>query len=190
MKIRPCISGIAISFDRAKDFSPNFTESHSLPEQIDSIALGFPAPLQNWQTDFLFNYDIFPKSIMRFEAEWIAENRPMRVGDIILQRAILPPIGFGICIEFAVRICSLIGEDSRLGFAYETLTGHAEKGVSEFYFESKDSELYFTIRTLSEPGHWLSRVARNFTLPYQSWCTNRALKHVRSRFRHKNPHKR
>jgi len=31
----------------------------------------------------------------------------MRVGDIIVQRAVLPPIGFGICAEFAVRISAL-----------------------------------------------------------------------------------
>ena len=53
----------------------------------------------------------------------------MRIGDIIVQRAVLPPIGFGICAEFAVRISALIGEPSKLGFAYETLAAHLERGV-------------------------------------------------------------
>ena len=60
----------------------------------------------------------------------------MRIGDIIVQRAVMPPIGFGICAEFAVRIWALIGEPSKLGFAYETLAGHLERGVSEFYLRS------------------------------------------------------
>jgi len=55
---------------------------------------------------------------MRAEAQWIRESRAIRVGDIIVQRAVLPPIGFGLCAEFAVRISSLISEQSKLGFAY------------------------------------------------------------------------
>ena len=67
----------------------------------------------------------------------------MRIRDIIVQRAVLPPIGFGICSEFAVRIAALIGEPSKLGFAYETLAGHLEHGVSEFYFEERAGEILF-----------------------------------------------
>jgi uncharacterized protein (UPF0548 family) len=78
---------------------------------------------------------------MRAEAQWIRERRTMRIGDIIVQRAVLPPIGFGICAEFAVRISALISEPSKLGFAYETLAGHLERGVSEFYFEERAGEI-------------------------------------------------
>jgi uncharacterized protein (UPF0548 family) len=182
VKFRPCIAGSAITFHEAKAFSPNFSDAKALPERTSSIDLGVPGPIRNWQTDFLFDYDIFPSHIMRFEAEWKTAGRKMQVGDIILQRAVVPPIGFGICMEFAVRICSVIQEEKRLGFAYETLRGHAERGVSEFYFEDRGT-LAFTIHTFSEPGHWTSRLAKNFaTLPYQAWCTRRALKHVREKF--------
>jgi hypothetical protein len=54
----------------------------------------------------------------------------MRVGDIIVQRAVLPPVGFGLCAEFAVRVSALISEPSKLGFAYETLSGHLERGFA------------------------------------------------------------
>ncbi len=107
----------------------------------------------------------------------------MRVGDIIVQRAVLPPIGFGLCVEFAVRISALISEPSKLGFAYDTLTGHLERGVSEFYFERRSDELFFVIHTHSEPAHWLSRLGGGvFSLPYQRWCTQQALKHAKRRF--------
>ena len=75
----------------------------------------------------------------------------MRIGDIIVQRAVLPPIGFGICAEFAVRISAIIGKPSKLGFAYETLAGHLERGVSEFYFEERAGEILFVVHTHPEP---------------------------------------
>ena len=111
----------------------------------------------------------------------------MRIRDIIVQRAVLPPIGFGICAEFAVRISALIGEPSKLGFAYETLAGHLERGVSQFYFEERAGEILFVVHTHSEPAHWLSRLGSGvFSLRYQRWCTQQALKHVKQRFHRDN----
>jgi uncharacterized protein (UPF0548 family) len=107
----------------------------------------------------------------------------MRIGDIIIQRAVLPPIGFGLCAEFAVRISMLINDPTKLGFAYETLTGHLERGVSEFYFEERAGGLFFVIHTHSEPAHWVSRLGRPVSLAYQQWCTREALKHVKRRFK-------
>jgi uncharacterized protein (UPF0548 family) len=187
MKLRPCIIGAATTIEEAKEFVPNFIDAGSLPERTTSIDLEVASPIGNWDTNFLFDYDIFPSSIMRFEAEWKTKKREMRVGDVILQRAVVPPIGFGICMEFAVRICWIIEEPNRRGFAYETLSGHAERGVSEFFFEDNGHHVVFTIHTHSEPGHWTSRIAKRLvTLPYQAWCTRRALKHVRERFHQQN----
>jgi uncharacterized protein (UPF0548 family) len=93
----------------------------------------------------------------------------MRTGDIIVQRAVLPPIGFGLCAEFAVRISAFISETSKLGFAYETLAGHLERGILEFYFEERTGEVFFVIHTYSEPAHWLSQLGRVFSLLYQRW---------------------
>lgn len=158
-----------------------------LPENISEIALGYAGPISSYRTDFLFAYDIFPRFLMRAEPQWIRERREIRVGDIIVQRAVLPPIGFGLCAEFAVRISALISEPSKLGFAYETLAGHLERGVSEFYFEERAGALFFVIHTHSEPAHWLSRLARPFSLGYQKWCTRQARKHVKKRFESCNP---
>jgi uncharacterized protein (UPF0548 family) len=167
--------------------SKNFIDERSLPERSTSIALGVPGPIGSWNTGFIFDYAIFPARIMRFEAEWVSGGRKMAVGDVILQRAVVPPLGFGFCLEFAVRISALISEPNRFGFAYETLSGHAEKGVSEFYFEEKAGALFFTIHTFSSPGHWTSRiVSRMVTIPYQAWCTRRALQFVKRRFNSEN----
>ncbi len=111
----------------------------------------------------------------------------MSVGDVIVQRPVFPPIGVGLCLQFAVRVTQMFNEPGRVGFAYETLTGHAESGISEFYFEDRAGELFFTIHTFSQPAHWTSRLVRYvFSEPYQAWCTRRALAFVQSEFRKAN----
>ncbi|PYK39913.1 MAG: hypothetical protein DME49_02315 [Verrucomicrobia bacterium] len=78
-------------------------------------------------------------------------------------------------------------EPAKVGFAYETLSGHLERGVSEFYFEEREGEIFFVIHTYSEPAHWLSRLGGGiFSLPYQRWCTRQALRHVKQRFHRDN----
>jgi hypothetical protein len=187
MKLRLCSARPAITFQEAKDLAPNFSDARSLPERNSLIDLGVDGPLQKWGTDFVFDYDIFPSYIMRFEAEWIVARRRMQVGDIIVQRAVVPPIGFGFCMEFAVRISSVFEDGTRIGFAYETLAGHVERGISEFYFEERGESIAFVIHTFSEPAHWTARMAKPIlTLPYQAWCTRRALKRVREKFLSKN----
>lgn len=187
MKIRPCSFGAGLTFAQARTLTRNFTDAHAFPEHTTSVPLNVAGPVRHWRTDFLFDYDVFPKHILRFDAEWLSAGRTMAVGDVIVQRTLMPPVGFGLCIEFAVRICALWDEEERRGFAYETLAGHVESGVSEFCFEEKAGEVVFTIRTRSRPSHWTARLAGPvFTLPYQAWCTRRAVAHVRDRFRTDN----
>src|SRR5262249_38087126 len=166
----------------------NFSSAAALPEKTTEIALGCSGPISSYRTEFLFAYDIFPRFLMRAEPQWIRESRAMRVGDIIVQRAVLPPVGFGLCAEFAVRISALFSEPNRLGFAYDTLAGHLERGVSEFYFAERVGEVFFVIHTHSEPAHWFSQLGGGiFSVLYQRWCTRQALKHVQRRFRCSNP---
>jgi uncharacterized protein (UPF0548 family) len=165
----------------------NFGCAEDLPERISSIALGVRAPVAQWRTEFLFDYRVFPPWLMRFKSEWSDSRRPMAVGDVIVQRPIFPPIGGGICLQFAVRVIRRFTETDKIGFAYETLEGHAESGVSEFFIEERDGALFFTIHTFSQPAHWSSRLVRYiFSEPYQAWCTDRALAFVRAEFRRQN----
>jgi hypothetical protein len=187
MKLLPCALGPSLTVEKAGTLSSNFSSVATLPEKTSDIALGYSCPISSYVTDFLFAYDIFPRFLMRADPQWVRESRAMRVGDIIVQRAVLPPIGFGLCAEFAVRISAIVSEPSKLGFAYETLAGHLERGVSEFYFEERAGALFFVIHTYSEPAHWLSRLGRPFSLTYQKWCTQQALKHVKKRFATCNP---
>lgn len=172
-----------MTFAQARMLPPNFRDAQAFPEKVATIVLDPPVRLQESRADFLFAYRIFPLRIIAFEAEWMNAGRGMAVGDIILQRAALPPFFAGFRVEFAVRICAIINETSRRGFAYETLVGHAERGVSHFLLEEQAGSLRFTIRTHSAPAHWTSRLAGWwFTRPYQAWCTRQALAHVAAEF--------
>jgi uncharacterized protein (UPF0548 family) len=187
MKLIPCALGPSLTVNQAATLSSNFSTVTALPERTSDIGLGYTGPIHSYSTDFLFAYDIFPRSIMRAEPQWTRERRQMRVGDIIVQRVVLPPIGFGLCAEFAVRVSALIDEPTKLGFAYETLLGHVERGLSEFYFEERAGALFFVIHTFSEPAHWTARLAGPLSLLYQNWCTRQALAHVKRRFASSNP---
>jgi hypothetical protein len=188
MKLLPCALGPSLTIEEASNLSANFSSPLVLPEKTTAVALNSSGPIDRYRTEFLFAYDIFPKWLMRAKTQWRHEDRAMQIGDIIVQRAILPPIGFGLCAEFAVRISAIFSEPTKVGFAYETLDGHLERGVSEFYFEERSDDIFFVIQTHSEPAHWLSRFGGGvLSLLYQQWCTRRALRHVKRCFRRDNP---
>jgi len=131
----------------------------------------------------LFEYDIFPRNIMAFAAEWQEQGRPMREGDVIVQQAFLPPFPLSVKCVFAVRVLKIFREPTKVGFSYGTLKGHPEMGLSEFYFAVRDGVTRAAIHTHSHPGTLLTRsVAPIFTLPYQQYCTNRGLQRMRETF--------
>ncbi|MGV3541198.1 MAG: DUF1990 family protein [Rufibacter sp.] len=148
-----------------------------LVEKATAILLPkFPHHLQ-----FLFNYQIFPGNIMSALGQWQIEERSMRAGDTIVQQVYLPPIkSFSQKIIFGVRIAEVIEEPHRKGFSYETLEGHVEKGVSTFTMEEVDQKPIFKIHTFSSPGSFLSRIVGPiFSVPYQRYCTKKALENVK-----------
>ncbi len=154
-----------------------------LTEKETGMPVALAKPLSAIDTRFLFNYQIFPPHIMSSYSQWQAENRKMQVGDTIVQQVYLPPYrNLSQKIIFGVRISELIITPERIGFSYETLQGHAEKGISTFMLEqTKDGQIILKIHSFSQPGNWLTRlVAPVFSVPYQTYCTRQALKHVKN----------
>jgi Domain of unknown function (DUF1990) len=132
---------------------------------------------------FLFDYDIFPKPILRAYTEWQHHSREMQVGDVIVQQVSLPPCTMSLKCIFAVRILDIFRSVSKVGFSYGTLQGHAEKGLSTFFFALHGVKISATIHTFSLPDTLVGNLAAPvFTLPYQRYCTNQALAHMRARF--------
>lgn len=152
-----------------------------LPQKVMAIDINTPKTLSEIDLGFLFNYRIFPERIMHYKAQWEDEGRQMQVGDTIVQQAYLPPFrGFSQKLVFAVRISEIINEPDRRGFSYETIVGHAEKGISTFTLEQQAGKLIFKIQTCSATGNILSAlVAPILSIPYQAYCTRQALEYVK-----------
>jgi hypothetical protein len=152
-----------------------------LKEKITEISLNTSLSLHELNLGFFFDYQLFPSNILCFKTQWHLENRSMKVGDTIAQQAFLPPTRFGsLKLIFGVRINAIIDEPTRKGFSYETLEGHVEKGISTFTIEETNAGLVFKIHTYSVPGNWLSRLAAPFfSIPYQRFCTKKALENVK-----------
>jgi hypothetical protein len=177
--------------DQAKEFQrlltdligkPTMTfEKGKLTEKVSTINISNDKNLKLTNLDFLFDYKIFPSNIMTFKTQWGQEKRKIKIGDTILQQATIPPTKFlSQKIIFGVRINKIIDEDGRKGFSYETIEGHVERGESTFTVEQNGKGLIFKIKTFSEPGNLLTRlVGPIFTIPYQAYCTRKALENVK-----------
>ena len=156
-------------------------EKSDLKEKITMVEIDRDFTKINF--DFFFNYEIFPKTILDSFCQWNQEGRKMKIGDTIVQQTYLPPNRtFSQKMIFAVRIKEIIDEPEKKGFSYETLNGHVEKGISIFTIEKNKEKTIFKIHTFSKPGNLLTRlVGPIFSLPYQSYCTKKAMNNVRSR---------
>jgi len=153
-----------------------------LKEKKTTIGIDTSKNLTDLNTDFFFDYKIFPDNIMTFLTQWNYEKRKMQIGDTIVQQAFIPPFRqFSQKIIFGVRINDIINEPIRVGFSYETITGHVEMGKSIFTIEKTDSgNTIFKIHTFSKPGNKLTQlVGPIFSVPYQTFCTRQALKNVK-----------
>src|SRR3989338_7972567 len=129
-----------------------------LKEKTTSIQLETKQPFNELNLNFLFNYHIFPENILRFKTEWQSADRSMKTGDTIVQQIYLPPTHFGsLKLIFGVRI----------------------KAISTFIIEETAEGLFFKIHTYSVPGNFLSRLTAFFSIPYQRFCTRKALENVK-----------
>lgn len=156
-------------------------ERTALIEKINFIEISGASPLNQLNLQFFFDYRIFPENILSGYPQWRDEQRSIQAGDTILQQVYLPPIpGFSQKVLFGVRIKEVIREENRIGFSYETLKGHVECGISYFTIEEMDGKVFFKIQTFSKPGNFFTRMLGPvFSIPYQTFCTKKALKYVK-----------
>ncbi len=156
-------------------------EKSLLIEKVSSIEIHNCSSLKELDLSFFFAYRIFPENILSAYTQWQDEQRKMQSGDTILQQVYLPPIPkFSQKALFGVRIKEVIWEEKRCGFSYETLNGHVECGISYFLLEESDGKVIFKIQTFSKPGNFFTRLLGPvFSIPYQTYCTQKALKNVK-----------
>lgn len=159
-----------------------------LVEKNSFVEIGGISKLSELDTTDFFDYCIFPEHILNAYTQWGDEKRKMQAGDTIVQQVFLPPFPvFSQKAIFGVRIKEVISESKQIGFSYETLEGHVEKGISYFLLEETNRGVIFRIRTFSKPGNFLTRLLGPiFSIPYQTYCTRKALQHVKLNLLSKN----
>lgn len=71
---------------------------------------------------------------------------------------------FGVWFLNAARIVYVIDEPRRFGFAYGTLTDHAECGEERFLVEQlADDTVWYDLHAFSRPRYWAARLAYPLT---------------------------
>jgi uncharacterized protein (UPF0548 family) len=175
-------SNLEKHLDSLKEKAVITYDPNRLIEKTTIIDIVTQKKITELSTNFLFDYNIFPEHIMTALCQWKNEKRKMLIGDTIAQQAYIPPFGFfSQKIIMGVRINNIINEPKRLGFSYETLEGHVEKGSSTFIIEElKEGKIIFKIHTFSKPETILAKLAGPiFSTPYQAFCTNQALRNTK-----------
>jgi len=155
----------------------------AIAHKVSSLPIKGMVAIGDLDLTFLFDYNIFPTHIMSFLTQWDFEKREMRIGDTIAQQVYLPPTPFfSQKLIFGVRIKDIFNEPGKRGFSYETLEGHAEKGISYFTVENAETGPVFKIETYSEPSNFVSKLMGPiFSNPYQAYCTKKAMQNVKGK---------
>jgi len=144
--------------------------SYSYPEQGTTAAKAFPKPYHHdryrcylgqgddcWQAAkaALTHWQMFPKA-------WTIiypKNVPQAVGQDVSVMIQLGPIYW----LNGARVVYNYNEINRYGFAYGTLTSHAEKGEELFMLERNEKgEVFFVLEAFSLPQHPLAKLGAPF----------------------------
>lgn len=175
-------SNLKAHLARLKDSKVMRFDKSRLLEKTSVIDLETEKNLDQLDLDFFFNYKIFAENILVFKSQWEDESRKMKEGDTIVQQVYIPPTKkLSQKIIFGVRINKITDLPDIKGFSYETLEGHVEKGESAFFIQQQNGKLIFKIQTYSAPGNLLTKLlGRIFTIPYQTFCTRKALENVKN----------
>lgn len=125
--------------------------------------------------DRLFRYDIFPRELMR--AEVCTPD-----GRIVRDAVVVQRVRVGLLIlESAVRVVDVwhrqAADSAEAGFAYATIEGHPERGVSRFRVVHDGSIVRFEIEATSRPGSILTSIGRPIARRFQQSATRAALRH-------------
>lgn len=169
-------------------FSLHPYDIRQLKEKKNTQSIPCDKDISDLSFNFLFNYNFFPKNILTAYTQWDYEEREMQRGDTIVQQVYFPPIKtVSQKIIVGVRIKDVFKKDYLLGFSYETLQGHIEKGISSFLIEKTGRHLNFTIHTYSKPVNpILNFLSPLFSSPYQNYCTQKALQQMVRLFKEEN----
>lgn len=174
--LTPQHSSYATHLQWAKNLPVVPYSSDAVVHKISSINIKGHTTLATIDARPLFEYRIFPPNILHAYCQWHDEGRDMQPGDVIVQEIYLPPLPKLSSKNIAaVRVKEVFNSDDCVGFSYETLMGHVEKGISSFKLKRENGVVKFEIETWSAPNGILLSLFAPFARLYQAYCTRQAL---------------
>lgn len=156
----------------APEHADGVTDTYSIDLPTD---LAEPAAVFEGAVDRLFRYDIFPPELMR--AHVCRPGGRIAPDAVVVQRV---RVGLPI-LESAVRVVDVwrrkADDTDEAGFAYATIEGHPERGISRFRVIREASSVRFEIEAISRPGSTLTSIGRPIARRFQQSATRAALRH-------------
>lgn len=165
----------------------NFKSTENFPVKIlEKVIISPIESIELLDFSFLFRYEVFPKEILSFYGAWQSKNRPLEVGDIVVQAAHIPPKKHHIDLIFASQILiSSLEKDSAL-ISYGTLEGHPESGINTFSFFIRDKTLYAQVKTEAALIDPTVQFFGRFAQKYIDSCNAEALENLSRNFHRYN----
>ena len=129
--------------------------------------------------DAILTYQVFPEDLGRGLTPLQYEEREcLQIGDTVMfcWRFI-----FGIYLGFGCRVSDVFLTPRRVGFTYQTLTGHPELGEETFELRhTEDDRLEVRLTCWSVPGSWLCQLTAPLARRWQLQGARRILDHLES----------
>lgn len=123
----------------------------------------------------LYRYEIFPSNLMH--AHVCSQDGLVERGATIVQRVRIA----AVVLETAVRVIDVwrysASTSQEAGFAYATVEGHPEKGVSSFRVVKVGDSVEFEIRAISRPGSVVLASVHPVARWFQRFATRKALEY-------------
>lgn len=116
----------------------------------------------------LLDYTFYPASLVTAPGPVVADT-------VLRQRIRVGPLRF----DGPVRVVAWWDEPTRVGYRYEALPGHVERGTAEFELTLAGDDVRLRIESRSAPAHWLARIGAPLARAVQRRAYASAFKSLR-----------
>jgi hypothetical protein len=172
--------------DAPLSFTPgHVTDSNWYTDSYEKIIIPEAGPpLFQQAADLLFCYQLYSDQVLSFTSDFDQEQRPLRAGDRIVQRAhILHLFGRSILdIITMIEVTGLINEPRRAGISCVTTALHLVQGCWQIMLNWPETgELVVTMKGLSRPSPTEPARHHRFIRSFQRKMQQHGLNHFTRR---------
>ena len=121
----------------------------------------------------------YPVDAVEFFGRFRDEERHLKAGDRVLQRARVFPFWAGMTVWSMVEIYVASRTEDRCEIGYVTTTRHHGRGIWRAVLRREGGRLYLDVKLTASPNSWLFWMG----LPYARWVQVRARKRASEEYR-------